>query len=440
MSLLVTGCNFRSAPIEIRETLSVSSQNLAVELEKLRERESLKEWIILSTCNRVEVYADVIDPMLGALGVQDYFASRCADIAELQRHLYRYEGEEAVRHLFRVASSLDSLVVGEAQISGQVKEALHVALTKGVAGKVLHGYFQRAFNVAKRVRTETEIARHHASVPSVAIELVGRVFENYEPLSVMIVGAGEMAELAVQHLIGRGVSRIRIANRGYDRACALAERVSASAIEFSSMTDHLSWADVIVCSTGSASPILTRLELVDAMKRRKQRPLVIVDIAIPRDVEAEVRDLENVFLFDIDDLKQIVSENLRARQKEAEKAEQLIEKDIAEFHQWLTQQNAVPVIRELRSRFTQVVKQEAERAAKQMGINGGQERKLFETMTDAIVNKLLHVPTVNLKHSVAEDSDEDLVAATCKLFGLDEPALSESIANEDSPHKGNHET
>lgn len=422
MQFLVLGCSFRTASVDIRERLAFDKTGLPQALGQLRQIDGVREVVLLSTCNRVELYTCVNHPNRAEGLLKDYLADHSGlDSDAIAASTFCYTGEEAIKHIFRVTSSLDAMVVGEAQVAGQVKEAFAAATDANTVGPMLSRCMQRAFGIAKRVRTETEIARHPASISSVAVDLAKRVFDDIAGAAVLVIGAGEMAELAVRHLISDGASRIHVANRSLERGQKLANDLGAKAVTFEALEEHLIWADVVISSTGSPVPIIDKAMLTMAMKRRKQRPIFIVDIAVPRDVDADAGRLANVYLFAVDDLEKDLADNLAARRKEAVVGEAMVIGEVDQFLTWLRGQGAAPVIRQLRQHFTEVVQQEAERTCKRLHTNGQSEDKAMKAMADAIVKKLLHGPMIQLRRSAGESSGSELRRAVRMLFELDEP-------------------
>ncbi|MCC6750758.1 MAG: glutamyl-tRNA reductase [Deltaproteobacteria bacterium] len=430
MRFVVVGCNHRTAPLALRERLAVPKDRIPAALDELRALDALSEALLVSTCNRVEVYGIGESPHAAREGVQGFLAQVAGvDPAEIESALYHYEDNEALTHIFRVTASLDSMVVGEAQVAGQVKEAFTAATEAGLAGALLGRCMQRAFAVAKRVRTETGVARHPASVSSVAVDLADRVFEDLARVAVLVIGAGEMAELAVKHLKSRGASKLRVCNRSLERAKTLAMELGGEAVPFDGLAEALVWSDVVVSSTGSPQPIIHRPLLAEVMRKRKQRSLFLLDIAVPRDISSEAGQLANVYLFTVDDLAQIAEENLSARRTEAATAEQIVVFEALQFREWLRRQEAVPVIKQLRQRFVEVARQEAERTLRLLHLSGDEHQHALQGMADAIVNKLLHQPSVELKRFAAEPNGVDLAEATRRLFGLEGESAGERPAN-----------
>ena len=418
MRFVVVGCSYQTTPIELRERLAFAQAELPSALQALTAGGRLAEAMLVSTCNRVEIYG---------VGEQvESVADRCCELLtrrqvsreELLPVVYQHADSQALSHIFRVAASLDAMVVGETQVMGQVKDAFSTARDVGTIGPLLGRCLERAFFVAKRVRTETEIARHPASISSVAVDLAGRIFEDLSQVAVLIVGAGEMAELAGRHLLGHGTRRLRVANRSLENGQALATELGGEAVPFDTLGEQLLWADVVISSTGSPQPIMSREMLAGVMRKRKQRTLLIVDIAVPRDVEQKARELDNLFLFDVDALQQVLGQNLEARRKEAKVAEQMVHQEVLSFEQWLSTQSAVPLIKELRRHFSKVARHEAEKTARMLKLEGANE-KAINKLADAIVSKLLHAPTTELKREAASSADRALlVDAARRLFQL----------------------
>lgn len=419
MRFFVVGCSFRTAPVGLRERLAFSPTDLVEDHRTLLHIDAVQEGVILSTCNRVEIYSVVTDIRQAALPIRQLLAGRGEmDLAELEPILYEHADEHALNHLFRVTSSLDAMVVGEAQIVGQVKEAYAAASDAHAVGPLMNRAMTRAFAAAKRVRNETSIARHPVSVSSVAADLAGRIFGDLTDCSVLVIGAGEMAELAVQHLMTDGARRVRVVNRTDERAVELAFKLGAKAGRFEDLTGQLLLADIVITSTGSPEPILTRELISRIMRQRKQRPLFIVDIAVPQDVERDATALANVYLFNIDDLEQVVAENVKERRLEGNKAERIIRQEVTRFEEWMRQQEVVPVIKELRKYFRAVARAEAERTAHALHIENGEQRETLNRMADAIVNKLLHDPSIELKRQATSADGTFLARATRRLFQL----------------------
>lgn len=421
MTFGVVGVSFRSAPLQLRERLAFAAAEVPAALGELRSVPAVAEVMLLSTCNRVEFYLVSDAPAAAELAVRQLFARQRQVMGEeLDVALYALWGGEALGHIFRVTASLDAMVVGEAQIMGQVKQAFAQARDCGAVGPLLGRCMERSFAIAKRVRSETEIARHPASISSVAVDLATRIFADLVDLTVLVVGAGEMAELALTHLVAQGATRLRVANRSIERARELARRLGGEAVGLETLQHQLEWADMVITSTGSPEPLIDRALLARVMKQRRQRSLLVVDIAVPRDVDPKARSLSNLYLFDVDDLEQALAANLQARRREAKVAEKIVAGEVEGFDGWLRYQDVVPLIKQLRAQFTAVVVGEAQRAARQLQLDREDQRVALDRFANAIVNKLLHEPTTALKRYAGAANGVPLATATRQLFGLSE--------------------
>ena len=421
MRLLVVGCSFRTAAVGLRERLAFSEAELPQVLRQIRELGDIEEGMLLSTCNRVEIWAVSRRPRHAGRSLVEFLErSRGVERSELKRALYKHQGAAAVTHIFRVTSSLAAMVVGEPQIAGQVKDAYAAASRAGTLGSLLNRCLHRAFGTAKQVRTETEIARHPVSVSSVAADLAGRVFGDFGNSRVLVIGAGEMAELAVRRLVADGAQAIHVINRTMERAHELAFQLGARAHSMDDLRNQLLVADIVISSTGSKQPVLERQLVLEVMRQRRQKPMFIVDIAVPRDVERKVGDLPNVYLFDIDDLEQVSAENLKQRQKEARLAEGILAAEVAHFEDWMRMQDAVPVIKDLRQHFAEVVQAEVQHTAQLLHMSDARQRRALDSMADAIVNKLLHLPTTELKAHATRSDGLFMARSVRHLFHLPE--------------------
>lgn len=398
LELIIIGLNHKTAPIDIRERLAFQESEIEKALSQAHALPSLKENMILSTCNRVEIYA--ISPEVErSIGDLKDFLSRFHNLPlnHFEKNLYLHIGEEAVRHIFRVASSLDSMVVGEPQILGQIKTAYTLATESKTSGLILHRLLHRAFHVAKRVRTETRIGDSAVSVSSVAVELAERIFGSLEQKTVLLIGAGEMSELAARHLMAGGVDRILVTNRTYERAISLAEEFRGEAIPFGEMGQGLRKADIVISATDAPQYLLDRERVTRVMKERKQRPIFFIDIADPRDIAPEVGDLENVYLYNIDDLQKVANENIKDREKEAQRAEAIVEDEVVKFVRWYQSLEITPTIIALRRKCEEIRKRELEKMLSLHPHLSEKERRSLEAMTSAMINKILHAPLTQLK-------------------------------------------
>ncbi|MBS1234683.1 MAG: glutamyl-tRNA reductase [Nitrospirae bacterium] len=417
MKTVVIGLNHKTADVDLREKLAFNGPKLEDGIRQIRELPGIKETVIVSTCNRVEIYLTVKDVEKAFESVKDFFV-RFFEIRResLDNALYLYHDMEAVRHIFRVSSSLDSMVVGEPQILGQLKDAFEFALERKTTGVLLNRLLKKSISVAKRVRTETKIAENAVSISFAAVELAKKIFADLSEKTFMLLGAGEMAELAAKHMINNGVKDIVIANRTYETGCNLAKEFNGRAIRFDDYLNELAHADILVCSTGAQNYVLLKDQMQKVMKERKNRPVFLIDISVPRNIDPEINDLDNVYLYDVDDLKGVVDTNIIERQKEAKKAEDIIAEEIETFRKWLSSLDTVPTVVALREKAEVIKKEEVEKLLNRLPEIGEKEKKAIEGMASSIINKLIHAPTVALR----EDSeDRDIMIATIKrLYGL----------------------
>ena len=419
MAIVVVGLNHTTAAVAVRERLAFSDAALAQALAHLHPP-GVRELVILSTCNRVELYMQTDDVDASAASCVAFLAAHHdVPAAQFGPHLYQLSDLEAVRHLFRVAASLDSLVLGEAQILGQVKAAYLAAQAAERTGVIFSQLFERALSVAKAVRHDTGISDHAVSVSYAAVELAKKIFENLQHRTVMVLGAGDTAELAARHLVRQGVTRIFIANRTLERAERLAQALQAKAIPWTAFPEHLAYTDIVISSTGAPHTIVDAPMVREAIRARRSRPMFFIDIAVPRDIDPAVNRLENVFLYDIDDLHHVVQENRHARQREALAAEELVWQEVRHFQQWLAVRDAVPTIVALRQRAETVRQKELDKALARLGPLDARQRRALEALTSGIVNKLLHAPTVYLKRSSSAGRVRDAVHLVRHLFDLD---------------------
>jgi len=424
MELLVIGLNHNTAPIEIRECLAFPEDRLEEALSKVHALSSVKEDMIVSTCNRVEVYAAARETEKAIHDLKGFLCQyHGISLKEFEKSLYTHVGEEAVRHIFRVASSLDSMVLGEPQILGQIKDAYDVSQQANTSGLILHRLLHRAFHVAKRVRTETKIAISAVSVSSVAVELAEKIFGTLEKKTVLLIGAGEMCELAARHLVAGGVEKMLVTNRTYERAVSLAREFRGEAIPFEDMTQGLKKTDIVISATNSPQYLIGHDQITKVMKDRRQKPIFFIDIADPRDVEPKVGDMENVYLYNIDDLQKVANENIKDREKEAQKAETLVQDEVVKFVNWYRSLDVTPTIVALRKKFEEIRKRELEKTLSLHPNLSDKEKKSLEALTSAIINKILHTPITLLKQTNEEAMADLYLDALRVLFGLPEKSL-----------------
>ena len=418
--ILVVGVNHRTAPVEVREQLAFPSKRVDGALQDLLTLPSVDEGVILSTCNRVEVVAVARDGNAGLAEIQDFLKSQPdVHLKPTQDHLYHHARKNAVRHVFRVASSLDSMVVGEPQILGQLKEYYAIAQQAGTVGSILHRLFHRSFAVAKRVRQDTGIANRPVSVGSVAVDLARRIFDRLEEKTVMVIGSGAMGEALVRHLVENGVRSLMITNRTFEKAVELADRFEASPIRFEDHDRYLRLADVVIGSVESEEALMTRDTAAEVLRERKQDNMFLIDLGVPRNFDPLINDLDNVYLYHIDDLADVARENLRGRESEADKGEEIVDQEVEAFHRWLTSLGQVPTIVALKRRLEEIrrgeLKKSLESSLKDVS---ERERKAIEDLTAAMINKILHAPLTRLKQGPGDDADYD--DAVRALFDLDE--------------------
>ena len=412
MPLVVVGINHRTAPVEVREKVVFDPGHLPNALRALAAV-GARENVIVSTCNRTELYCVHDEPASLGAWLESYHGVG----RSLSGSLYQHHDAHAVEHAFKVASGLDSMVLGEPQILGQLKDAYRAALDSGTSGPVLNRLFQATFSVAKRVRTETRIGANAVSVASAAVALARRIFARLDQHSALLVGAGETIALAARHLRAQGLTRMIIANRSLDRAQALAAEFGASAIALDALPLHLAEADIVISSTASQDPVITVADVRAALAARRRRPMFMVDIAVPRDIEPGVAEFEDVYVYTIDDLQGVVSQNLQAREGEAVQARTLIGEEVGRFLSGLRGQDAVPTIRELRGSAELTRAQTLEHAERLLA-NGRSAADALEFLADTLTNRLLHAPTHRLREA-GESGDEALIDAARKLFDLD---------------------
>ena len=416
--IVVVGVSHKTAPIEVRETLAFPKERLAEVLRRMREEAGVAEAMILSTCNRVELYArGDAEPTPEALR-QFFYAFHGRSSEELDRFVYRLADEEAVRHAFRVAASLDSMVIGEPQILGQVKEAYQIADEAGTLGSFLNALRNRSLAAAKRARTETGIGHNAVSVSYVAVELARKIFGDLKDRNVLLVGAGKMTELAARHLVRNGARASVLGGRTFARAETLAASLGGRAAPFESLREELGRVDIVISGTGAAGVVIRREDVEAARKGRGTRPLFLIDIAVPRDIEASAAGLPGVFLYDLDDLKSVAEANLRERQKQASTAEALVEREVREFLLWQKSLDVVPLLTDLRRRGEEIRLAELKKARKRFGALSPEQEQALEAVTAAIVNKLLHAPTVELKEIARNGRSSEQVGFIRRLLGL----------------------
>jgi glutamyl-tRNA reductase len=427
--LIICGVSHHLAPLAVRERLAANPERVGEDLRNLLQASPLAEGVLLSTCNRVEVIGTTSDPHAARQHVISYF-NRCAAPDAVDSYVYERHGLQAAAHLFRVASGLDSMVLGEPQILGQVKEAFATASQHGGVGSVLGRCFDRSFGVAKRVRTETEIASGNVSVSSIACELAERIFGELNKRRVLLVGAGKMSETAARSLKARGAS-LTVVNRSPERAAALAQACGGEAKPLEALAIELSHADVVITSTAKEGFIISYEMMSSVVKMRKWRQLFIIDIAVPRDVDPRVESLRNVFVYDMDDLKKVSEENLAARERAASAAQLIVDEEVAKYGSWLRGLELTPTIVALRARIRDVVQREKQKTLPKLASLTPQQERALEAMCEGIVGQLLHGPLTELKRGHERDDSSDLVQAVQRLFSLELPASTAAPASQE---------
>ncbi len=419
MEIIILGLNHKSAPLGIREKVAFPEQEIGEPLRAIRDLPGVQEGLILSTCNRVEVLVLVDDREEGTREVKGFLSRyHQVEAAELEPHLYLYRGGEAVRHLFRVAASLDSMVVGEPQILGQVKDAYQWAREAGSMGLVLDRLLKKTLSVAKKVRTETEIAKSAVSISYAAVELARKIFGDTGDRTVMIIGAGEMGELALRHLITGGVREILVTNRTFEKAVELARKFEGSAVKFEDLSDHLVLTDIVISSTGAPHLIIRAEDVRRIMSRRKYQPIFFIDIAVPRDIDPAVNEVDNAYLYNIDDLQAVVDANLQERSKEAEKAEAMVEKEVGTFQKWVHSLQVVPTIISLRQAMEKIRRAETDKVLGKLLHLPERDREQVKSLSHAIINKVLHRPQTVLKEASHTGESGYYLEVTRRIFDL----------------------
>ena len=413
--------NHRTAPVSVRERLAFAADELETALAQLKSRPGVHEGMILSTCNRVEV-AVAADDNVDPKSFVELFLSEAKrlDPQSLQPHLYNHEGREAIRHLFRVAASLDSMVVGEPQILGQLKSAYSFAKDHGTVNGLLDTVVTRAFGVAKRVRTETDIGVSAVSISYAAVELAREIFGSLKQQKVMLIGAGKMSELAARHLLRSGVQQIFVTNRTESRAKALAELVRGTIVRYSDYKSHLKDIDIVITSSGATEYLLQKQEMKDVLRARKNRPMFLIDIAVPRNIAPDVNEVDNIFLYDIDDLQRVVDENLKGRMDQAAEADKIVAEEVERLEAWMRTRQVGPVIASVQEHLEQIRKAEIERVRGKLGILTPQQEQAIEMLTRGIVNKIAHGPISQIRKHAAADDGSAVVEAIRNSFRREE--------------------
>ena len=425
MRIAVVGLNHKTAPVELREKMSIDDVELDDVLKQLRETRTILESVVVSTCNRTEIYALVSSVRAGDDFLKTFLAKRSGlSLDEIASHLYMYQGEQAVRHLMKVTCGLDSLVIGETQILGQVRSAYLTASDTGNTGALFNQLFRKAIQVGKKAQTDTSIGQNAVSVSYAAVQLARKIFGDLHDKGVLIVGAGKMSQLTAQHLKANGIHRVAIVNRTASKAQALAEQFDGVALPWEQLETALNDADIVISSTGSKEIVLHASTIAKAMKRRSGRPMALIDIAVPRDIDPEASKFSNVFLYDIDDLEGVVAANLAERERQAEFVEEMVQQALLEYSQWLSEQEVVPLITAIRDKGTKIQESVMESLRRKLPNLTDRELQLIQKHTMSIVNQLLREPIQNMKELAIASGGSKHVHVFAELFGITEENLS----------------
>ncbi|WP_066635966.1 glutamyl-tRNA reductase [Desulfolucanica intricata] len=420
MLIIVVGVNHRTAPVEIREKLSFSESSIKESLAQLNSFPGIDGCVILSTCNRTEIYAATVELDDGINAIWKFLSDRSGvDIFEIKNYTYSHALYDTIRHLFRVAAGLDSMILGETQILGQVKNAYELALKYGATNRVINTLFQQALAVGKKVRSETGIDKHAVSISYTAVELAKQNLGNLDGRSVLIIGAGKMSELTAKHLVANGVSGVIVSNRSHERAAVLAKQFNGRAITFDELYKYMEIADIVISCTAASHYVVKLDKFQKVMDKRTSKKIFLIDIAVPRDIDPEIAKLPGVTLYDVDDLQNVVDSNLDERKKAALAAEDIIETNLSEFMKWLSTQFVVPTIVALRNRADEIRKQELQKALNRLGELSEHDKKIINTLANAIVNQLLHDPITQLKSYAATPQGHLYTEILQNLFNLD---------------------
>lgn len=420
--IVVAGINHTSAPVDLRECLAFSGEESQSSIRALKSCPEIREILILSTCNRVELILTTHDFKGAVKRVESHIAgTRDVDLSRLRKTMYVYRSKEAIRHLFRVASSLDSMVLGEPQILGQVKTAYKTAVEARATGVILNRLLHKAFSVAKKIRSETGIGDRAVSISYAAVELARKIFGRLEDKTVLLVGAGEMAELAVEHLNrSRCTGKLYVANRTFAVGVDLARRFSGKAIAFEEIGDTLRSADIIISSTGAPGYVLTRDQVRPAMKKRKNRPLFFIDIAVPRDVDPAINRINNAYVYDIDDLHGVIEENIESRKTESARAERIIDEAVVRFEQWYESLDVVPTIKDLQTKLSAIFESELRKTLHSLNHLTKEDIEAVERMNEAVIKKMLHDPMQFLKNPGSHRDKSLYIDLIRKVFNLED--------------------
>ncbi len=419
--IIIIGLNHTTAPVELRECIAFTPEDTLVAFAQLKQEPSIDEVLVYSTCNRVEILLVTGNSPVAVEVTKRLIASiHQVPLEQFEKALYQRKNDDAVRHIFRVASSLDSMIIGEPQILGQIKSAYQTAREQKASALILNRLLHRAFFVAKKVRTETGIGDRAVSISYAAIELSKKIFDSLIKKKVLMIGAGEMAELAVEHLLRQKIGELYVANRTFERGVSLAEKFKGQAIRFEEIPHWLEQVDIIISSTGSPELVIRRDQVKTVMRARRNRPLFLIDIAVPRDIDPEINRLDNAYVYDVDDLQNIIEENLEDRKREALKGERIVDEAVIRFRDWYDNLNVVPTIIDLRNKLRRIIENEIGRTLPNLEQTSSTDQEALKKMIETMINKIMHDPTRLLKmegHHINKPVYLDLMR---RLFNLDE--------------------
>ena len=421
IDIAILEMNHNTAPVEIRECIAKDPNHQKKALSLIKKNEDIKECLFISTCNRIEALYTTEDKTRA----QEYVISAISDMGNIRRdlilrHLYYKEGRDAIRHIFRVSSSLDSMVMGEPQILGQVKEAYRLSTRERTSGVIINRLMHRAFHVAKRIRTETGICDSAVSVSYAAVELAKKIFHNLDDKEILLIGAGEMAELAAKNLLNHGVRSISVANRTFERATEVARYFNGNPISFEEIPLYLNKMDIVISSTASTEIIINYEDVKGSLRKRKNRPLFFIDIAVPRDIDPEINRLDNVYLYDIDDLKEVVKKNMERRKDEAIKAGRIVDEEVIKFERWLKTLDVVPTIKSLKEKAETIRQNEFKRSFSHFKGLSKEQIDAIERLTISITEKIITDPILFLKNKAGRNREDLYLDITKRLFRLDQ--------------------
>jgi len=419
MFIIAVGINHKTAPVEVREKMSFSEHSMPESLAELRSYAGIGGAVILSTCNRTEIYAVTGDMEQGLENIKEFLAGKSGIARDsLCNYLYDYRDHDAVHHLFQVAAGLDSMLLGETQILGQVRAAYELALNSGNTDRILNTLFQQAIRTGKRARAETGIDQHAVSISYAAVELARHIFKDLRGRSVLVIGAGKMSELTTKHLVANGVSGVIVSNRSYDRAVLLASQFNGIAVKFDDLFKYMEGADIVISCTAASHYVVHQEQVAEFMARNPEKKLMMIDIAVPRDIEPDVREIPGVTVYDVDALQDVVDNNFDKRKRSAIMAEAIIEEDTREFIKWLKTQFVIPVIAELKNKGEEIKQKELRRAYNRLGELSKHDRKVISSLANSIVNQLLHDPVTRLKSYAITEKGRLYTEALQNLFNL----------------------